>query len=319
MYTYARTHTHIYVYICMCRHVHSQARTCTNNLGLWVGCRSHGKAWAIKTLWIHLESFLVSPVASVTYAQTSYTPGYLIESPCLDARDKLLCLGTSNSTINPIHEPMQNPWKWKRRNNPWRGLKTNTRTHTHRQTQMHLMHPTDTNTERHKLRHTQTGKDTHKFAWLYCTIRLRFISLHHTTNAGVPAFPLVHCDSLQPWSQTLNVFCHELAAKGPMDFPAGRARKVRVHHWFRCESGTIGQFSSGWLGYLDWDEADEGCVFPFMQELLVDLTDWMKRFSVSWSRHGVWTWWFSSVHRIQDEVRWSAVSFRIPGHILLIS
>ena len=122
MYTYARTHTQIYIYICMYRHVHSQARTCANNLHLWVGCRSHGKAWAINTLWTHLESLLVSPVASVTYAQTSYTPGYLIERPCLDAGHELLCLGTSNSTINPIHEPMQNPLKWKRTNNPWRGL-----------------------------------------------------------------------------------------------------------------------------------------------------------------------------------------------------
>ena len=57
MYTY-----HIYIH----RHVHSQAHTCTNNLRLWVGCRSHGKAWAINTLWTHLESLLVSPVASVT-------------------------------------------------------------------------------------------------------------------------------------------------------------------------------------------------------------------------------------------------------------
>ena len=204
MYTYARTHTHthIYIYICMYRHVHSQARTCANNLHLWVGCRSHGKAWAINTLWTHLESLLVSPVASVTYAQISYTPGYLIESPCLDA-DELLCLGTSNSTINPIHQPMQNPWKWKRRNNPWRGLKTNTRTHTHTNADaLNASH-------RHKLRAAQVETYTDRKGHSQVCMTL----LHHRTPLHVTSphnqrwsacffhwFTVIHCShEVKPW------------------------------------------------------------------------------------------------------------------------
>ena len=192
-----------------------------------------------------------------------------------------------------LSDYQSNPWthpesmEMKKNKQPLKGLERNTRTHIYADA-LDASH-------RHKHRAAQVETYTDRkgqltsfqFAWFYCTIGLRFISLH---CMAIGFIDIVHSLTTQPTLECLlfppqNLWHHASPAclhirrffydgslwftaaamksnlecflpwmwpKAPwffMDFAVGvGARKVRVHHWFRCESGTVGQFSSGRLG-----------------------------------------------------------------------